>query len=136
MQWGPAGAERAVDLSGARTCFGRGVSGMNAQERTARTPSRPSCSLIKRSERSGAFHARRSALVRPRRLFFGRATRPWLRIEAATVFLLTFQPRSCSAAVIGGEPSRPPRRRNNQATAASSALRRARRSDTSPWRHL
>ena len=65
-----------------------------------------------RFSRSGAFRARRSALVRPRRLFFGRATRPWLRIEVATVFLLTRQPRSRSATVIGGEPSRPPRRRN------------------------
>src|SRR3989442_393446 len=52
-----------------------------------------------RSSRSAGLRARRSALVNPRRFFRGRATRPWPRIESATVFLLIRHP-AC--------PPRPP----------------------------
>jgi integrase len=53
---------------------------------------------------SGAFRADLSALVSPRRLRFGRATRCCSAINAATVLTLTRQPRSRRSSVIRGEP--------------------------------
>ena len=47
-----------------------------------------------RRSRSGNFGAVLSCLVRPLRRLIRRATRPWRRIESATVFSLTLQPSS------------------------------------------
>lgn len=74
--------------------------------------------------------------VPPLRLAFGRAARPISAIKAATVFLLTVQPASRSAAVIRGDPSLPLRAANSRAISALSRFRRVRRADRSPSFHL
>jgi hypothetical protein len=89
-----------------------------------------------RRTRSGARHRPFPGRVPPLRLAFGRAARPIWRIRPATVFSLTVQPASRSAAVIRGDPSLPLRRANSRAISASSRSRRARRAVRSPSFHL
>src|SRR5438034_11602313 len=74
--------------------------------------------------------------VVPLRLFFGRAARPSSAITAATVFLLTRQPRSWRSAVIIGDPRLPLCASNSRLTSAFSRSRRARRGEAPPCRHL
>ena len=62
----------------------------------------------------------------------GRAARPCSRIRPATVFWLTRQPASRSAAVTRGAPSLPSRAANSRATSALSRCRRAARGGSSP----
>ena len=66
----------------------------------------------------------------------GRAARPCSRIRPATVFSLTVQPASRSAAAIRGAPSFPSRTANSRATSAFSRCRRAARGGSSPSFHL
>jgi hypothetical protein len=60
--------------------------------------------LKSRPTRSGAGGAVVSALVRLRRRFLGRPTRPWRRIDASTVFLDTRHPASRRSASTRGDP--------------------------------
>ena len=84
---------------------------------------------------SGARHRPFPGRVPPLRRFL-RAARPCSRIKAATVFSLTRQPSSRSAAVIRGDPSLPFRRANSRAISAFSRSRRAARGGSSPCTHL
>jgi len=70
------------------------------------------------------------------RFFFRRAASPIWRISAATVFSLTRQPASRSAAVIRGDPSLPCRSANSLAISAFSRSRRAARGGSTPSSHL
>ena len=85
---------------------------------------------------SGARHRPFPGLVEALRLFFRRAARPSSRISPATVFSLTRQPSSRSAAAIRGDPSLPPRSPNSRLISAFSRSRRAARGGSSPRTHL
>ena len=89
-----------------------------------------------RLTRSGACHRPRPGRVVVLRFFVRRAARPIPAISAATVFSLTRQPSSRSAAVIRGDPSLPLRAANSRAIAALSRSRRSRRAERSPSFHL
>ena len=89
-----------------------------------------------RLTRSGARHRPFPGRVLPLRRFFGRAARPISAISAATVFLLTRQPRSRRSAVIIGDPRLPLCSSNSRAIPAFSRSRRARRGERSPSFHL
>ena len=60
-----------------------------------------------RFSRSGNFGAVLSCRVNPLRRLIRRATRPWRRIESATVFSDTTQPASRRSACSRGEPCSP-----------------------------
>jgi hypothetical protein len=89
-----------------------------------------------RLTRSGARHRPLPGRVLALRFFFRRAARPSWRISPATVFSLTRQPSSRSAAVIRGDPSVPPRPPNSRAISAFSRSRRAARGESSSCFHL
>ncbi len=89
-----------------------------------------------RLTRSGARHRPFPGRVVALRRFFGRAARPISAITAATVFLLTRQPRSCRSAVSMGDPRLPLCASNSRLTSALSRSRRARRGERSPSYHL
>jgi hypothetical protein len=77
-----------------------------------------------RLSRSGNFGAVLSDRVSPPRRRIRRATRPWRRIESATVFSDTVQPAARRSACSRGEPCSPRAAVNALATAASSSARR------------
>jgi hypothetical protein len=77
-----------------------------------------------RLSRSGNFGAVLSCRVSPLRLRIRRATRPWRRIESATVFSDTVQPASRRSACSRGEPCKLRALVKASATAASSSVRR------------
>jgi len=89
-----------------------------------------------RLTRSGARHRPFPGRVVPLRLRLGRAARPISAITAATVFLLTGQPRSCRSEAIIGDPRLPLCASNSRLTSAFSRSRQARRAEWSPSFHL
>jgi hypothetical protein len=95
----------------------------------------PSAANLRRTW-SGARHRPLPGRVVALRRFLRRAARPCSRISTATVFSLTFQPASRSAAVIRGDPSFPSRWANSRAISALSRSRRAARGGSSPAFHL
>ena len=84
---------------------------------------------------SGARHRPRPGRVVAVRFFFRRAASPCSRISPATVFSLSRQPASRSAAVIRGDPTRY-RMANSLAISAFSRSRHAARGGSSPSFHL
>jgi len=89
-----------------------------------------------RLTRSGARHRPFPGRVVPLRRFLRRAARPISAITAATVFLLTRQPRSRRSAVIIGDPRLPLCASNSRVISALSRSRRACRGERSPSLHL
>jgi hypothetical protein len=89
-----------------------------------------------RFTRSGARQRPLPGRVEPLRFFFRLAASSCSRIRPATVFSLTRQPASRSAAVIRGDPSFPSRSPNSRAISALSRSRRAARGGSTPSFHL
>src|SRR4051794_10042385 len=77
-----------------------------------------------RLSRSGNLGAVLSCLVNPFRRLIRRATKPWRRIESATVFSLTFQPTARRSWTNRGEPCNPRALPNAIRTARSMVSRR------------
>ena len=84
-----------------------------------------------RFTRSGNFGLVLSCRVSPLRRLIRRATRPWRRMESATVFSDTTHPSSSRSACSRGEPCRPRAFVNPTRTARSTVSRR--RSTAGSW---
>jgi hypothetical protein len=78
-----------------------------------------------RRTKSGNFGAVLSCFLSPRRCLGFRPSKPWRRIESATVFTLTDQPSSIKSAWMRGEPYVPPEVANAALIVASSSSRRS-----------
>jgi hypothetical protein len=117
--------------SSLRECRSRTVAGYNLPSSVEISVISPhhlvfgAAAVKSRRTKSGNFGAVLSCFLSPRRCLGFRPSKPWRRIESATVFTLTDQPSSIKSAWMRGEPYVPPEVANAALIVASSSSRRS-----------